>query len=99
MEANMASRATIIRATLTAAMVSGLLPAGPARAEPTGSPDGEPGVWQEHQVDFPYLGFTSHYSCDGLQDKLQLLLRQLGARSDAKVLSYGCDRGFGVPSR
>jgi hypothetical protein len=45
------------------------------------------------------MGFTSHYSCDGLQSKLQLLLRQLGARADAKVSAFGCDRGFGTPSR
>jgi hypothetical protein len=80
-------------------MLSGLAAVGPARAQSEAPAGGEPGVWQEHQVDFPYLGFTSHYSCDGLQDKLELLLRQLGARGDAKVTTYGCDRGFGVPSR
>ena len=39
-----------------------------------------PGIWQEQKIELAYLGFTSHYSCDGLQSKLELLLRQLGAQ-------------------
>jgi hypothetical protein len=61
--------------------------------------NGEPGIWQEHEVDLAYMGFTSTYSCDGLQSKLELLLRRLGARADAKVTTSGCARGFGTPSR
>jgi len=64
-----------------------------------GSAAVEPGVWQEHKIELEYIGFTSHYSCDGLESKLELLLRQLGARPDSKVMTYGCDRGFGTPSR
>jgi hypothetical protein len=84
-----------IRSAMAVATVAGLLLAGTARAEPAP----EPGVWQDHQIELAYLGFTSHYSCDGLQSKLELLLRQLGARADAKVTAFGCDRGFGTPSR
>jgi len=76
-----------------AALAAGLL-TGPALA----GPEATPGVWQEHKVDLTYMGFTSHYSCDGLQSKLEVLLRQLGARADAKVSAFGCDRGFGTPS-
>jgi hypothetical protein len=84
-----------IRTTMAAATLCGLLLTGTAlaNAEP------QPGVWQDHQVELAYLGFTSHYSCDGLQSKLELLLRQLGARPDWKVSAFGCDRGFGEPSR
>jgi hypothetical protein len=95
----MAIRATIIRAASRVAMLGGLLVAGAALAEPEAVPGGEAGVWQEHQTELAYIGFTSHYSCDGLQEKLELLLRQMGAREGWKVSTYGCDRGFGTPSR
>ena len=92
-----------IRSVMAVATLAGWLLAGTALAEPEATPgtgsSAEPGVWQEHQVELAYMGFTSHYSCDGLQTKLQLLLRQLGARADAKVSAFGCDRGFGTPSR
>jgi len=78
---------------LAAAMVSAASLVSPAHAE------AEPGTWQAHETELVYMGFTTTYSCDGLQAKLQLLLRQLGARSDAKVISFGCDRGYGTPSR
>ena len=59
----------------------------------------EPGVWQQHELELDYMGFTSTYSCDGLQSKLELLLHELKVRADAKVETYGCDRGYGTPSR
>jgi hypothetical protein len=83
-----------IRSAMAVASLAGLLLAGTAVAEP----EPESGVWQDHQIELVYLGFTSRYSCDGLQSKLELLLRQLGARADAKVTAFGCDRGFGTPS-
>ena len=83
---------------LAALTLPGLSLAAPAGAEPA-TPGGEPGVWQDHKIELQYMGFTTTYSCDGLQSKLELLLRQLGARADAKVSTYGCDRGFGQPSR
>ena len=58
-----------------------------------------PGVWQKHQYAFQYMGFTSTYSCDGLADKLQVLLRAAGARSDAKSQPGACAAGFGRPDK
>jgi hypothetical protein len=57
------------------------------------------GIWAKHKIQFNYLGFTSTYSCDGLQDKLRLLLRAAGARDDMKIVTFGCPGGFGRPSR
>jgi len=57
-----------------------------------------PGSWSSHQIEFTFLGFTSTYSCEGLQSKLQALLRTLGAQQDA-VLTSACDRGFGAPEK
>ena len=92
-----------IRSVMAAMSLAGLLLAGTALAEPAATPasgaGSGPGVWQDHQIELAYMGFTSRYSCDGLQSKLELLLRQLGARADAKVTAFGCDRGFGTPSR
>ena len=62
-------------------------------------PAGEPGVWQKHEYSFVYMGFTSTYSCDGLADKIKLLLIAAGARSDAKSSPGACANGFGVPDK
>jgi hypothetical protein len=57
------------------------------------------GSWSSHQIDFTFLGFTSTYSCEGLQTKLEALLRTLGARQDAAVRTAPCERGFGAPEK
>jgi hypothetical protein len=92
------TRTSLPALLLAALALPGLSLANPAGAEPA-APGAEPGVWQDHKIELHYMGFTTTYSCDGLQSKLELLLRQLGARADAKVSTYGCDRGFGQPSR
>lgn len=59
----------------------------------------EPGVWQKHEYSFAFMGFTSTYSCDGLADKLKILLIASGARSDAKARAGACASGFGRPDK
>jgi hypothetical protein len=66
-------------------------------AEPSAAT--ESGVWQKHDLRFDYMGFTTIYTCDGLVDKLKLLLKQAGARDDAKVWSGGCVEVSGRPDR
>lgn len=56
------------------------------------------GVWQKHEYTFSYAGFTSHYSCDGIADKVKLLLLASGARDDLKVRG-SCSDPLGAPSR
>jgi hypothetical protein len=51
----------------------------------------QPAVWKEQHLDFLYRGITSRYSCDGLRDKMRLLLLELGARRDPKIMATGCD--------
>jgi hypothetical protein len=46
--------------------------------------------WQKHEIEFTYMGFTTRYSCDGLRDKMRLLLKASGARPDFKVTTGGC---------
>jgi len=86
----------VVTATLVMAAI-GL--AGPAAAAtPSAAPGAEPGHWQPHDYVLHAMTFTSTYSCDGLADKLKLLLRLARARDDAKVDPL-CGRGFGVPDK
>jgi hypothetical protein len=57
------------------------------------------GVWQKHEYSFRYMGFTATYSCDGLADKLKVLLIAAGARHDAKSQPGACASGFGRPDK
>lgn len=64
-----------------------------------GAPDAGPGTWQSHKYTFQFLGFTSTYSCDGLADKLRIVLLAAGARSDVKSTPGACASGFGRPDK
>src|SRR5580692_4214887 len=75
------------------------LSASSAFADDASSAAPEPGVWQKHEYSFAYMGFTSTYSCDGLADKLKLLLVAAGARKDAKSQPGACANGFGRPDK
>lgn len=77
-------------AAVAVALLLTSLPAG-ARAAETSAPS-ESVVWVQKEVNFRYVGFTTKYSCDGLQDKMRRILRQLGARDDLKMIGYGCMR-------
>ncbi len=55
-------------------------------------------TWHKHEINFTYMGFTSYYSCDGIESRLKLLLRLAGARPDAKV-RVACTSPVGRPQR
>ena len=78
-------------------LCAALLCSAASAADP--SPAGEPGNWQKHEYSFVYMGFTSTYSCDGLADKIKLLLIAAGARQDAKSSPGACGSGFGIPDK
>jgi hypothetical protein len=73
-----------------------LIPALSSADEPTGR---ERGVWQKHEYSFVFLGFTSTYSCDGLADKIRVLLIAAGARQDAKSQPGACAADYGQPDK
>lgn len=77
------------RTVAAAGLVLGTLP---VIAAPQGSAEA---VWQSRNVTFVYQGFTTHYSCDGLRDKVRQMLSSLGARN-LEVRTYGCVRLNGV---
>ena len=62
--------------------------AGPQTSSVTSA--GESAVWVPKELNFVYRGFTTKYSCDGLQEKMRRILLQLGARDDLKVMRFGC---------
>ena len=55
-------------------------------------------VWTPKELRFIYMGFTSHYSCDGLRDKMRAIVLQLGARSDLTVREFPCSGELGRPT-
>ncbi len=57
------------------------------------------GIWQKHEYSFIFMGFTTTYSCDGLADKVKVLLLAAGARPDAKSRAGACASGFGRPDK
>jgi hypothetical protein len=59
----------------------------------------EPGVWQKHDYNFQFMGFTTTYSCDGLATKLKSLLIAAGARADVQSNPGACANGFGRPDK
>jgi hypothetical protein len=62
------------------------------------SVDAGAGTWQPHQYQLDFPGFTTIYSCEGLRDKLRLLLRRVGARDDASVVPV-CIGPYGRPDK
>jgi hypothetical protein len=86
--------AAIFSATLAPALLFSTLSFADA---PPAAPDR--GVWQKHQYSFVFMGFTSTYSCDGLADKIKVLLTAAGARRDSKSRPGACASGFGRPDK
>jgi len=63
-----------------------------ARAESSAQP--VKAVWQVQEIYLSYLGFTSKYSCDGMRDRVEGWMKQLGVH-DSVVRVAGCDRATG----
>jgi hypothetical protein len=76
-------------AVLLAAGVAAAMPLPAQAAETVATPAPLAAVWVEHQLNFTYMGIGVYYTCAGLRDKVDGLLRRLGAREDLRV-SQGC---------
>jgi hypothetical protein len=96
-----------LHAVATVAALAALFPlAGSAWAQaPVQAPANAPpapvewtaAVWTPKEVRFIYQGFTTHYSCDGLRDKVRQALLDLGARPDLSVRQLACPSPAGRP--
>ncbi len=87
------------RSALAAILGGALFLSTTAALADDSAPAGGPGTWQSHKYAFQFLGFTSTYSCDGLADKLRILLLAAGARADVKSVPGACASGFGRPDK
>ena len=88
-----------MRAPTLAACSLLLSAAALAQAPPQASPAPSAwAVWTPKELRFVYMGFTSHYSCDGLRDKMRVILLQLGARPDMKLRETPCAGQLGRPT-
>jgi hypothetical protein len=54
--------------------------------------------WQVQEIYLAYLGFTNHYSCDGMRDKVAIWIKEVGAHPNSTVRVAGCDQPIG-PAR
>lgn len=78
--------------TAVAVLICGFTWANPQSDAPAGAGH-ESAVWSTtKEITFAYTGFTTKYSCDGLQAKMRSVLLELGSRPDLQVRSYGCTR-------
>jgi len=92
------SRSVAGRSGRAAILAGALLLSTASRADDS-APSGGPGTWQSHKYTFQFLGFTTTYSCDGLADKLKIVLLAAGARADVKSVPGACASGFGRPDK
>jgi len=88
-----AGAATALAVLLATAWASGAQSA-PSTAAAAPAPPGESpsvnAVWVPKDLSLTYMGFTSHYSCDGIRDKVISVLRTVGAQPGFKVTVSGC---------
>lgn len=74
----------------------GLGSSGVLAAESTGAaPESAPvqAIWKPQTIVFHFQSFTTFYSCDALEAKLERILRQMGADVVVRVRSADCGRG------
>jgi hypothetical protein len=93
----MSNRATLIVPAVVACLLGSSAWAAEGAAD---TPSGEPqsAVWTDKELTFVYQGFTTRYSCDGLQDKVRGVLLDLGAQKKGlKVTQLGCSSQIGRP--
>lgn len=48
-------------------------------------------VWKPQRINFVYRGYSTLYSCSGLQAKLEKILTTVGARGGIELRAYSCD--------
>jgi hypothetical protein len=84
--------------SFAAAQASSQTPATSAPGPSDAVNTAQPARWAQRKINFVYLGFTTHYSCEGLTDKVRRVLLELGARkSDMHVHEAGCTARAGEP--
>jgi hypothetical protein len=63
-----------------------------ARAETQADAAVVEAVWKPQRIQFVYHGYSTLYSCGGLQDRIEKILATVGARDGSiKLRAYSCD--------
>ncbi|MGH8236253.1 MAG: hypothetical protein ACREXP_04425 [Steroidobacteraceae bacterium] len=68
-----------------------LLAAGVASAQSQADQTVVEAVWKPQRMNFVYRGYSTLYSCRGLQQKLEKILTSVGARGGIELRAYSCD--------
>jgi hypothetical protein len=98
-------RARLAGAWLAGAWLAGTLLALPllVLSQPVAAAAAQTGTttarWQAQKLNFSYTGFTTLYTCDGLEGKVREILLAFGARKDVTVRATGCTEPMNRPSR
>jgi hypothetical protein len=71
-------------------------PFGAAVADAPADGESVEAVWKPQQMNFEYRGYSTAYSCRSLENKLELILRSVGAREDLQLIGYACDEQIGT---
>jgi len=85
-------------AVFSLSLAVGALAEPPAESNSAQSTPPTWAVWTPKELRFTYMGFTSHYSCDGLADKMRSIVLQLDARPDLKIRAMPCSGALGRPT-
>lgn len=88
-------RAVTALAACAAFLTSAMSTIATAAAEPAATA----AQWHTQTLKFNYSGFTTLYTCDGLEGKVRDILLTFGARKDLKVRATGCSEGMNRPSK
>lgn len=56
-------------------------------------------IWHHTKTELRYFGFTTRYTCNGIEGQVRRVLTLLGARKGAKVRAIGCGDTAGNPNR
>ena len=68
-----------------------LLATAVASAAPQTNEEIVEAVWKPQRMNFVYRGYSTFYSCRGLQDKLEKILTTVGAQGGIALRAYACD--------
>jgi hypothetical protein len=68
-----------------------LLAAGLANAQSPADGSTVEAIWKPQRMNFVYRGYSTLYTCGGLQDKLEKILTTVGARGGIELRAISCD--------
>lgn len=91
---------TLRQCVATSALWLTLLIATPALAqEATPASDTVQAIWKHQEIAFYFQSFTTFYSCNGLEGKLDRIMRALGVHASVRVRSADCPSSFATMPR